>query len=40
LGTGGLYINNFESPLAVEDGKLFYEQGKEWKENLIDELCT
>lgn len=40
LGTGGLYINNFESPLAVEDGKLFYEQGKEWKENLIEELCT
>jgi len=39
LGTGGLYINNFDSPLTVENGKLFYGKGKKWKESLIEELC-
>ena len=30
LGTGGLYTNNFESPLEVRDGKLFYNNQKDW----------
>ena len=37
LGTGSLYINNFQSPLTVVKGKLYY---KIWKTNLIEELCT
>ena len=39
LGTGGLYLNNFDSPLTVENGKLFYDKDKKWKENLIEKLC-
>ncbi len=31
LGTGGLYTNNFDCPLAVRQGALFYEAGKDWK---------
>lgn len=34
LGTGGLYTNNFDSPLEVKDGKLWYEPQKNWKFNL------
>lgn len=33
LGTGGLFINNFESPLQVKKGALFYEAEKKWKFN-------
>lgn len=40
LGTGGLYTNNFESPLSVEGGKLYYRENKNWETNLIQELCT
>jgi L-alanine-DL-glutamate epimerase-like enolase superfamily enzyme len=40
LGTGGLFENNFNSPLAVERGNLYYKKGKEWELNLIKELCT
>jgi len=40
LGTGGLYTNNFESPLTVENGTLRYDTVKNWQENLIRELCT
>ncbi len=40
LGTGGLYSNNFECPLEVEDGKLFYRKSKHWKTHLINTLCT
>ncbi|PRX55169.1 o-succinylbenzoate synthase [Flagellimonas meridianipacifica] len=40
LGTGSLYTNNLESPLEVADGKLFYRKNKNWKQNLIHELCT
>ncbi|WP_158977602.1 o-succinylbenzoate synthase [Cellulophaga sp. L1A9] len=39
LGTGGLYTNNFESPLAVENGKLYYKKNKSWNANLISDLC-
>lgn len=34
LGTGGLYTNNFEAPLDVEDGKLWYRPNKSWNFNL------
>lgn len=40
LGTGGLYTNNFESPLQVENGKLFYRKDLSWQTALIEELCT
>ena len=31
LGTGALYTNNFESPLEVLDGKLWYNDTKNWE---------
>lgn len=31
LGTGGLYTNNFEAPLEVEKGHLWYRPKQEWK---------
>jgi o-succinylbenzoate synthase len=35
LGTGGLFTNNFESPLTVKRGTLEYDKGKKWNlENL------
>ncbi|MGF1560420.1 MAG: o-succinylbenzoate synthase [Flavobacteriaceae bacterium] len=40
LGTGSLYTNNIDSPLVVEKGTLYYDQHKNWKTNLIKELCT
>lgn len=30
LGTGALYTNNFESPLEVVNGKLWYDPSKAW----------
>lgn len=39
LGTGSLYTNNFDSPLEVADGKLYYRSAKNWKTNLIEDLC-
>lgn len=30
LGTGGLFTNNFESPLEVTNGKLLYNSDKKW----------
>ncbi|GLB49178.1 o-succinylbenzoate synthase [Neptunitalea lumnitzerae] len=37
LGTGGLYTNNFESPLEVQDGYLHYNTNKAWDFNLLAE---
>ncbi len=34
LGTGGLFTNNFESPLEVIDGGLQYNRNKKWYFNL------
>lgn len=34
LGTGGLYTNNFDSPLDIESGRLFYNNGLAWDFNL------
>jgi len=30
LGTGGLYTNNFEGPLTVAEGQLWYDHEKKW----------
>ncbi len=35
LGTGGLFTNNFDSPLEVNKGRLFYNKNKNWNFNLI-----
>jgi O-succinylbenzoate synthase len=34
LGTGSLYTNNFDCPLTVSDGRLWYEKNKDWNFNL------
>lgn len=34
LGTGGLYTNNFDSPLEVSAGKLWYRTSQKWNFNL------
>ena len=35
LGTGKLYTNNFESPLTVEMGQIFYDANKKWDLNFF-----
>ena len=40
LGTGSLFTNNFDSPLEVEDGKLFYRKDLSWQNDLIEIICT
>ncbi len=45
LGTGGLYTNNFDSPLMVKNGQLWYESKNEskefcWNFNAIEMLLT
>jgi o-succinylbenzoate synthase len=34
LGTGGIFTNNFESPLEVKNGTLHYNNSKKWNFNL------
>ena len=34
LGTGSLFANNFESPLEVKEGALFYNRNHSWNFNL------
>ncbi|WP_417854731.1 o-succinylbenzoate synthase [Xanthomarina gelatinilytica] len=34
LGTGGLFTNNFDSPLLVKNGTLQYQKNKNWNFNL------
>lgn len=36
LGTGGLFTNNFDSPLQVNNGHLHYNYNKKWNFNLIE----
>lgn len=36
LGTGALFTNNFDSPLAVSEGRLWYKKELDWKLNLED----
>ena len=40
LGTGGLFTNNFESPLTLKNGKLYYKKEKRWETGLIEKICT
>ena len=39
LGTGGLYINNFDSPLQIERGMLYYNRKLQWPADLFQKLC-
>ncbi len=34
LGTGGLYTNNFDSPLEVAKGELWYQPSQKWNFNI------
>jgi O-succinylbenzoate synthase len=36
LGTGGLYTNNFECPLEVSEGQLWYKADRDWEFSLTD----
>lgn len=36
LGTGALYTNNFEAPLVVENGQLWYDKNLDWRFELPD----
>jgi o-succinylbenzoate synthase len=36
LGTGGLYTNNFECPLVVSEGQLWYKKALDWQFNFDD----
>jgi o-succinylbenzoate synthase len=38
LGTGALYTNNFDCPLEVKNGNLFYNSDSVWSVNLIEKL--
>lgn len=35
LGTGSLYTNNFESPLQVRSGKLYYSKDMQWNTEAV-----
>jgi o-succinylbenzoate synthase len=39
LGTGGLYTNNFKSPLKVKNGTITYQKNGNWENNLIQKIC-
>ena len=39
LGTGGLYTNNFESPLQVKNGYIYSRKNNGWQSDLIEDLC-
>ena len=39
LGTGGLYTNNFESPLQVKNGYIYSRKNTGWQSDLIEDLC-
>lgn len=36
LGTGALYTNNFDCPLEVSQGQLWYNEAKAWESNFLD----
>lgn len=36
LGTGALYTNNFDCPLAVSEGQLWYKKALDWEFNFED----
>ena len=39
LGTGGLFTNNWTSPLEVSEGNLYYRKGLSWNKDLKQYLC-
>ncbi|WP_350288711.1 o-succinylbenzoate synthase [uncultured Croceitalea sp.] len=39
LGTGSLFINNFESPLEVKGGNLYCRNDLSWQTDIKEELC-
>ena len=40
LGTGSLFSNNFESPLIVDQGKLWYDRERDWNMKQLENICT
>jgi o-succinylbenzoate synthase len=38
LGTGALYTNNFDCPLEVSKGQLWYNQSKKWDGDIIQKV--
>lgn len=38
LGTGGLYTNNFDCPLEVSQGKLWYRTELDWDANILSKI--
>ncbi|GMN08717.1 o-succinylbenzoate synthase [Croceitalea sp. MTPC9] len=40
LGTGSLFTNNFDSPLKVEQGNLYYGKDLSWQSDIKEKLCT
>ncbi|TCN55379.1 o-succinylbenzoate synthase [Flavobacterium circumlabens] len=38
LGTGALYTNNFDCPLEVLNGQLWYNINKKWQSHLLDKI--
>lgn len=40
LGTGSLFTNNFDSPLQVENGNLYYRKDLSWQPDIMEQLCT
>lgn len=40
LGTGSLFTNNFESPLEVKNGNLYYRNDLSWQTDIKEKLCT
>lgn len=39
LGTGALFTNNFDSPLTVANGQIYYDTIKNWQKDLISDIC-
>lgn len=39
LGTGSLFTNNFDSPLKVKNGNLFYRKDLSWQSDIKEQLC-
>ncbi len=39
LGTGSLFTNNFDSPLEVENGNLYYRKHLSWQHDIFEQLC-
>ncbi|MCD0465450.1 o-succinylbenzoate synthase [Flavobacterium sp. ENC] len=38
LGTGALYTNNFDCPLEVSKGQLWYNSAKNWQSDFLDKM--